>query len=337
MAERDRLIETFLDQAGWPGAERRPLAGDASYRRYDRITREGATAVLMDAPPVHEDVRPFIHMTRHLQGLGYSAPQLLGEDIDNGFLLLEDLGDDTYTRALASGVDEAELYTRATDLLIDLHRRESNLALPTGLADYDVQKLVDEALLLTDWHMPQVTGRDTATDARAAFVDIWQSLIPSTDLQAPTLVMRDFHADNLIWLPARNGIRACGLLDYQDAVIGSPAYDLMSLLEDARRDLRPELADHLKDRYRAAFPDLDRSAFETAFQVLAAQRHCKVIGIFTRLAVRDKKVDYLTHIPRVWRMLERAVETPGLAALKAWLDRHIPAGHRSAPLQKVDV
>jgi aminoglycoside/choline kinase family phosphotransferase len=323
--DRSRVIETFLDDAGWRGAERRHLAGDASFRRYERIHLAGQTAVLMDAPPPQDDVGPFIAMTNHLRGLGYSAPALLHEDTENGFLLLEDLGDGTFTNALAAGADETALYEAATDVLIDLHRRAAGDAIPAGLAPYDETKLLDEALLLTDWYLPRATGRDTPAEVRSAYEDIWRSALNMLNDISPTLVLRDFHADNLLWLPDRAGVTACGLLDYQDAVAGPPAYDLMSLLEDARRDSTPGLAEKMIDRYLAALPDVDRDTFMTGYKILAAQRHCKVIGIFTRLLVRDDKPDYLAHIPRVWRLLDAACTLPELAPLANWIRAYAPA------------
>ncbi len=326
--DRSTLIETFLEHAGWQGADRRPLAGDASFRRYDRVHLGGKTAVLMDAPPPQEDVRPFITMTNHLRGLGYSAPELLHEDTENGFLLLEDLGYGTFTNALAAGADEAELYEFATDVLIDLHRRPAGDAIPAGIPAYDEKRLVDEVFLLTDWYLPSLTGQETPAEVRAAYEDIWRAALKVCSGIPATLVMRDFHADNLLWLPDRDGVAACGLLDYQDAVAGPPAYDLMSLLEDARRDLAPGLADRMIARYLAAVPDVDRDTFMTGYKILAAQRHCKVIGIFTRLLVRDGKPDYLVHIPRVWQLLDEACALPELAPLAKWISEHAPADKR---------
>lgn len=337
MSERGRQIDDFLADVGWLGAARKPLAGDASFRRYERVSLDGRTAVLMDAPPLTEDVRPFVRLTHHLRDMGYSAPEILSEDRLSGFLLLEDLGDATYTNALAAGADDVQLYTRAVDLLINLHGRHDTRQPPGGLAAYSKQMLMDEAALLVDWYMPKLIGIPTDPIFRHEYEDIWRHLIPYAGRGAPTLVLRDYHADNLMWLPDRPGIAACGLLDYQDAVLGSPAYDLMSLLEDARRDLRGGLAAHLLDHYRSAFPGIDWVEFQTSYRVLAAQRHCKVIGIFSRLAERDDKYDYLVHIPRVWALLDRACRHPMLAPLKSWLDRHVPEDKRRSAIHGVSV
>ena len=332
MSERAADIERFLSISGWAGAVRRPLAGDASFRRYDRVSRAGRIAVLMDAPPPKEDVRPFVAITRHLQTLGYSVPTVLAEDAALGLLLLEDLGDATYTKALAAETDEEMLYTAAVDVIADLHAKPAAITIPTGLPEYDAARLLAEAELLVDWYMPHQLDGPTDEAAKTSFRHIWRALGPIMEGAGRTLVLRDFHADNLIWLPERGRLRNCALLDYQDAVAGSPAYDLMSLIEDARRDMSTGLENRLLERYREGRPGIDWPAFRAAYSVLAAQRHCKVIGIFTRLCVRDGKPHYLAHIPRVWRMLERACQDPLLAPLRDWLDTHIPAARRNAPI-----
>lgn len=330
-AERRPRIKAFLAANGWAGVDPSPLAGDASFRRYERLNDGERRAVLMDAPPPQEDIRPFVAMARHLLGLGLSAPRVLAEDAEAGLLLLEDLGDDTYTRLLAQGVDERDLYELATDVLIHIHRQPPGRACPERLPPYDTQRLLDEACLLTDWYMPAVFGHATAPEARHAYVAAWRKLFLGVHAQPTTLVLRDYHVDNLMRLPARDGVTACGLLDFQDAVAGPAAYDLMSLLEDARRDIDPGLVEAMLARYYAAFPRLDREEFETVFAIVGAQRHAKVVGIFTRLCARDGKPDYLVHIPRVWRLLERSTRHPTLAPVARWLDRHIPRDKRGIP------
>jgi len=330
-------MDDFLASEGWHGATRAPLAGDASFRCYERVSLNGRSAVLMDAPPPDEDVGPFLRLTRLLRDMGYSAPEILAEAPLFGFLLLEDFGDATYTNALAAGADEVELYTRAVDLLINLHERHDEHHLPRGIHSFNEQMFLEEANLLVDWYMPKIIGIPTDPIFRHEYDDIWRRLLARIGRDETVLVLRDYHADNLMWLPERPGIAACGLLDYQDGVLGSPAYDLMSLLEDARRDLRAGLTAHLLEHYRKAFPAIDWGIFHTTYTVLAAQRHCKVIGIFTRLAERDDKYNYLIHIPRVWALLENACRHPLLAPLKAWLDRHLPEEKRRSAIQSVNV
>ena len=325
--ERAAALAGFLARCGWADAARAPLAGDASFRRYVRLRRGGETAMLMDAPPPHEDVRPYRAIAHLLSALGYSAPGILREDAEAGFLLIEDFGDRTYTRALGEGVSEARLYEGAVDLLIDLHRREIADRLDT-VPPYDDRLLGVELGLFVDWW----ARRQLEPDHRfaAEYRAHWDDLLALVRRVPETLVLRDYHVDNLMMLD-RPGVRAVGLLDFQDAVRGPTAYDLVSLLNDARRDVAPALARRMIDRYAAAFPELDRDAFEAACAVLSAQRNLKIIGIFTRLWARDGKPGYLAHIPRVWRLLERDLSHPALADFRAWLDDRVPPAARRAP------
>ena len=331
MSDRGSVIEAFIRAAGWQPVHLRPLAGDASFRRYSRLADNGRRAVLMDAPPDHEDVRPFVRIARHLASLGLSAPTILAADEDAGLLLLEDFGDATFTRLLAAGMGESDLYRLATDVLIHLHRLPPAVAVPPGLPAYDERRLLDEALLLTDWYLPAVAGRPTTVAARDACVSAWQQALSVVWQAPPTLVLRDFHVDNLMRLDGRDGLAACGLLDFQDAVVGPTTYDLMSLLEDARRDVSPQVKQAMLQRYLDATDVADREQFAAAFAVLGAQRHAKVIGIFTRLYRRDGKPIYLGHIPRVWRLLEAALRQPALAPVATWFDRHVPPPLRRVP------
>jgi aminoglycoside/choline kinase family phosphotransferase len=327
---RDKLLDDFLRRAGWGGADRRKLAGDASFRRYDRLAMNGTPSVLMDAPPPMEDVRPFLTVARLLQSLGLSAPRILAEDVEHGFLLLEDFGDSTYTRLLAAGADETELYALAVDALIALHRRFDAKA-AGDVPPYDEARLLAEAALLVDWYLPALRGRPTDPAMREEYLELWRAALVHAGGAPTTLVLRDYHVDNLIRLPGREGVAACGLLDFQDAVIGAASYDLVSLLEDARRDVPQPLAASMLERYLAAFPGLDRDAFMASYAVLGAQRNCKIVGIFTRLSVRDGKPHYLQHIPRVWGLIERDVAHPALAEVKRWLEAQVPPALRRAP------
>lgn len=336
MGDRAREIDDFLAACGWAGAERATLAADASFRRYDRIRRGRRRAVLMDAPPGKEDIQPFLRIARHLIGLGYSAPEILAEDTDLGLLLLEDFGDDTYTKLLARGEDETALYRLAVDLLIDLHSRPAREAEPDGLPPYSDALFLDEALLLVDWYLPAVLDTRGADDLESGYRESWASLMPRARRVPDSLVLRDYHVDNLMRLDRRAGVAACGLLDFQDAVIGPASYDVVSLLEDARRDIPESLVAEMRDYYLNAFPELDRDEFLESCAILGAQRHCKVIGIFTRLCVRDGKPGYLHHIPRVWRLLENSVAHPVMEPLRLWLDANIPASLRAIPSVETD-
>ncbi|MQX37537.1 aminoglycoside phosphotransferase family protein [Roseospira navarrensis] len=330
--DRNTARTAFLTLAGWGDAARTLLAGDASFRTYDRLAGPRGRAVLMDAPPPQEDVRPFVRVARHLTALGYSAPSILAEDPAHGFLLLEDLGDTTFTRCLAEGADEPGLYTLAVDLLTHLHGQPTDTVLPPDLVPpYDDTRLLAEARLLTDWYMPAVLGGAPDAAALDDYEARWRAVFPVARAVPDTLVLRDFHVDNLLVLDDRTGVARCGLLDFQDAVAGPVTYDLVSLLEDARRDIDPDLVAAMRARYHGARPDLDLAAFDASWAVLAAQRHAKVIGVFTRLARRDGKPHYLPHIARVWRLLDAALAHPALAEVRAWIDDHIPPERRLIP------
>ena len=332
MADRADHIAAFLADAGWGAAARRPLAGDASFRRYERLSLDERRAVLMDAPPPEEDVNAFHRVERLLLSLGLSAPRALAVNQAEGLMLLEDLGDRTFTRALAEGDDERALYELAVDVLIHLHLAADAKALAAApLPDYDDGRLLQEALLLTDWYLPALSGAETPAAVRDAYIEAWRSVFPLARRVPPTLVLRDYHVDNLMVLEGRPGIAGCGLLDFQDAVIGPRSYDLVSLLEDARRDIPVGLIAAMLARYLAAFPETDPAAFQASYAILGAQRSAKIIGIFTRLCRRDGKDLYLRHIPRVWHLMEGDLTAPELAPVKAWFDEVLPPGERRVP------
>ena len=329
MSDRSDRVDAFLRQNGWAAAKRVPLAADASFRRYERLVGGSRPALLMDAPPPQEDVRPYVTVARHLVELGFSAPRILAEDSGAGLLVIEDFGDHTYTAQLSAGAPEEPLYALAVDVLIALHRetRAADAAVPS----YDEALMLDEASLLVDWYLPAMRGEPAPAELREEYLSLWRALLPLADATPVSLVLRDFHVDNLMWLAERDGIARCGLLDFQDAVTGSTAYDLVSLLGDARRDIDAGLVAVMNDRYASAFPSLDRAAFEAACAMLSAQRNCKIIGIFTRLSERDGKPVYLRHIPRVWRLLASDLAHPALAPMRDWFDRRIPEAERGVP------
>lgn len=324
---RDAAIDTFLEKAGWGGVPRASLADDASFRRYERIQDRFRRAVLMDAPPDKEDVRPFVTVANLLAGIDLSAPEILAADPEQGFLLLEDMGDDTFTRVLAQGGDEKTLYAHGMEALVMLHRRYvAGQAVP----EYDDELFIREAALLTEWYAPAALPMFDP-DEMQTYRDLWPPLLEIARRVPSTLVLRDYHVDNLIWLPERSSPRNVGLLDFQDAVIGPITYDLASLFEDARRDVDQAMANRMLDAYCERFPDLDRQAFMTSYRIMAVQRSLKIIGIFTRLAHRDNKPDYLRHIPRCWKWVEQGLAEPALSPLKHWLDRVMPADIRHTP------
>jgi len=330
-SQREATIQNFLHKSGWGAAQRGRLAGDASFRKYDRLEGAQGRAVLMDAPPPQEDVRPFVRIAKHLHGLGFSVPSILAEDHDAGLLLLEDLGDDTYTRLLARGQDERALYALAIDALIALHLVPEEKVIPDGVKPYGHERLLEEVNRINVWYRPLVNAEKISETASREFDDIWRAILPKAWSVPASLVLFDYHVDNLLGLFDRPGVKACGILDFQDAVAGPITYDLMSLLEDARRDINAGLVADMKARYLAAFPTLDPTAFATSWAVMAAQRHMRVIGTFARLKLRDNKAHYLVHMPRLWGYMDTCLTHPVLADLKQWLDFNVPTDLRTVP------
>jgi aminoglycoside/choline kinase family phosphotransferase len=328
MMAREAAVAGFLASIGWGDVAPAPLAADASFRRYFRLTDRERRAVLMDAPPPHEDVRPYVAVAEMLRGHGLSAPQIFAENAEQGLLLIEDFGDDTYTRLLARGADETALYALAIDTLVALQRA---VAAPPALPPYDEEAFLREAALLVEWYAPTVLGAPLPPALCEEYLALWRAVLPLVETGAPTLVLRDYHVDNLMLLDGRSGVQGCGLLDFQDALGGPAGYDLVSLLKDARRDVPAPLREAMTERYLAAFPRVDRGAFRRAASILAAQRNAKIVGIFTRLWRRDGKPQYLGHIPRVWRLLEADLQEPALHRLARWLDRHLPPTIRRIP------
>jgi aminoglycoside/choline kinase family phosphotransferase len=290
----------------------------------------------MDAPPEKgEDVRPFVAVTHWLRRQGFSAPEIFAADLKGGFLLLEDLGDDIYSRVLAAAPErEAGLYEAAVDLLADLAAVPAPSALGpedcrVALPPYDAGVLAREAALAREWWLPAASGAAVALDLAEEFDGLVAEVTAAVEPVRDVVVLRDYHADNLVWLPGRTGNARVGLLDYQDALAGHAAYDLMSLLEDARRDTPEELQQAMIKRYLERRGGVDAEAFRAVYSALGAQRNLKIVGIFARLAIRDGKPRYLAMIPRVWGHLMRDLSHPALAQLAAWVARHLPAPERA--------
>lgn len=310
---RATQIGAFLATAGWGRAERQPLAGDASARRYLRLRFGSSRAVLMDAgPETGEDVAPFLRIAAHLRSLGLSAPEVLAADPVAGLVLLEDLGDGLFARLAAAGPGcEGRLYAAAADLLAALHRHPP----PEGLNRYAGPVTGDQAALVLETYARRP---EAAPELAAAVTEACDRLAPGT----PVLMLRDFHAENLIWLPGRAGVARVGLLDFQDAMAGHPAYDLVSLVQDARRDVAPELAAAVTTRYLAASGQ-PAEGFAAAMAALGALRQLRILGVFARLAQRGKP-GYLHLMPRVWGHLQQDLAHPELAGLRALVARLIP-------------
>ena len=323
-ASRHSAADRFLQQTDWRGGARVRLAGDASNRKYDRVFHPdtNAPAVLMDADPtLGEDVRPFVRIAQVLQAAGLSAPRILAEDSQTGFLLLEDLGDDLFKRVIAAQPAlEPELYAAAIDVLDTLHRAP----LP-ALDAYDAPLMTRMAALAWDWYRRGTIGPDPAAAAR--FSARLEPLLNRLTGKPEVLIQRDYHAENLLWLPGRQGVARVGLLDFQDAMAGHRAYDLVSLLQDARRDVPPGIEAAMIARYTEANA-LDPAPFAAAYAALGVQRNLRILGVFARLSLHNGKPHYIDLIPRVWGYLLRDLDHPALASIRDMVLADLPAPSR---------
>ncbi len=349
-AERIVTIRQFLDRSDFGQAGRRRIQGDASTRSYERLTRDRATYILMnspkrpDGPPVHdgkpysaiahlaESVTPFVAMAHALRGRGFSAPAIFAADRAAGLLIIEDLGDDLVVGGEPPAPNETR-YEAATSLLAELHseRLQSIVPVEPGvdyeIPTYDMDAFLVEVELLLDWYLPKLEVK-VSDSKRDAYRSLWRDALLPTTLDEPTWVLRDFHSPNLLWLAEREGTARIGLLDFQDAVLGPPAYDVASLLQDARVDVPESLEIALLTRYtrarRSAYAAFDAANFAQAYATLAAQRASKILGIFARLERRDGKPQYLRHLPRIWGYLQRSLAHPALKPLAAWYRANVP-------------
>jgi hypothetical protein len=349
-ADRMATVRGFLDRCGLAGARRQRLQGDASTRIYERMRLHGQDMVLMNAPRrpdgpavrgsrpysaiahLAEDVKPFVAMARGLRERGFSAPDVVHADLEHGLLVLEDLGDERLVAGEPPTPIE-ERYAAAVDMLVALHAQDLPASIPvTETLDYripyyDEEALLIEAELLVDWYLPRF-GLGGSDSLREDFIALWREALRPALADAPTWVLRDFHSPNLLWLSEREGIGRVGLLDFQDALIGPAAYDVASLLQDARVDVPQQTEVALLGRYAQARladdPNFDLTAFIEVYATLAAQRATKILGIFARLDRRDGKPQYLRHMPRIWGYLQRALTHPSLAAVTDWYAAHVP-------------
>ena len=354
---RNGAIVNFLGSTPWQGAARRFLEGDASFRRYETLAKDQRNAILMDmparpdGPPVKngkpysaiahlaEDIGAVVAVNAELVARGYSAPKVESVDLGAGFAVIEDLGRNVYGRMMLAGEDMRQPMQAAVAVLADMATRDWPVTVMIDsrqshtLSRYDLEAQLIEIDLLPSWFWPHVRGAAIGGDERAQFEAIWTELLPLTEPKRPVWTLRDYHSPNLLWMPEREGLGRVGIIDTQDCLLGHPAYDLASLLQDARVDVAFEFADELFEHYcslRAARGSFDRGSFEVAYALLGAQRATKILGIFARLSKRDGKPGYLRHMPRVSGYLERNLRHPVLAPLKAWFERHLPAAMHEA-------
>lgn len=321
MPDRNALADAFLAQTAWKTAPRTPLAGDASTRRYFRLEmpETGRTAILMDAPhDARDSIRPYLLIANHLRMHGFSAPEIIASDPKAGFVLLEDLGDALYARLVHQRPElEQTIYSAAIEMLAGLHGKQ----LPAGVPIWTAARMAEMAGLVFDHY--QDNADRTAPEQKQAFLaEMERALAPFFE-PPHVLCLRDFHAENLLWLPARHGVGRVGLLDFQDAFAGHPAYDLVSLLEDARRDVAPNLRQKMIALYISK-TGVDPADFNAAFAVFGVQRNLRILGIFARLAIQDGKPGYIDLIPRVWRHVQDDLSNPALQALRGILRAELP-------------
>jgi aminoglycoside/choline kinase family phosphotransferase len=322
-----RDATAFLQSAGYAAARLLPLPSDASHRRYARLQGGPYPALLMDAPPP-EDVRPFIAVQRHIAAIGLSAPAIIAADEAQGFLLLEDFGDATHAALLDAAADPLPLYLEAAETLAALHGAAPPATLPAWGSG---QMARATAATFLDWWWPATFGTPADADTRAHLDAALHAMLDPV-AQAGCFVHRDYFPSNFLRLPDRPGPRRTGLIDFQDAALGSPAYDLISLVEDARRDVDPAVRAAAITRYLEVRADLRRDSFEAAMAACAAQRHLRVAALWVRLARRDSKPAYLVHGPRCWRLLGDALRHPATRPLREFLDARIAPALRRNPV-----
>jgi aminoglycoside/choline kinase family phosphotransferase len=322
--ERLELQQEFAEKNGWGDADIFPLPSDASTRSYTRLVRGDESCLLMDAPPETEKLPEYLIVGAHLRGLGLRAPEVYAANEADGFALIEDFGDRTFTYCLDRGEDEEFLYDKAVDVLLHFQRETAASAGSIALPSYDMDLMLEEVSRFLLWFVPAVRGEEVSEAERQDFNQAWHEVLVEVAEKHTSFVFRDFHVDNLMLLEGAEGVQSIGVLDFQDALIGSPAYDLMSLIEDARRDISPATRIRILNRYFAAFPGLDQAETLAEVNLLAAQRHTKVAGIFAKLIKERGQTQYLAHLPRVLRLLSSALDAPELTQVRAMTEALVP-------------
>jgi len=319
-AAREKNKKSFIEKAGWGAAAREQIPGDASFRHYERLCLHGnQNAILMDAPPEVEDVKPFLKVDKILAKCGCSVPKIISKDEKKGFLLLEDFGRYSYSRVVREdAAREEELYHAAIDALAMMGKKGPDKT----LKPYDKKELEREVSLFADWLLPSIFNESQVKIMRHQFMTLWDEVASTMPLEPQVVVHRDYHADNLFWLHGKESAEAVGMIDFQDALSGRAAYDVVSLLKDVRRDVSPEVeASALKRFIEKSGHDED--AFMKDYVFYGVQRNAKILGIFMRLYHRDGKDIYLNLMPRVWRLFMKDLEHIMFAEMKLWMDAHV--------------
>jgi tRNA threonylcarbamoyl adenosine modification protein YjeE len=345
----ERGIDRLLSGAGWAGASRSFMLGDASTRAYERLQKpDGTKAILMisprrpDGPAVRfgkpysaiarlaEDVTPFIAMSAALRQQDFSAPEVYACDEEAGLAIIEDLGTEGILR---DGQPDPDRYMMAAEALAVLHSRQLSDTVTYGdgktyrIPPYDMDALLIEIELLNDWYAPYL-GLTLSSGAKATFVNIWRRVLQEVIGSRPTWTLRDYHSPNVIWLDDREGIHKVGIIDFQDCVMGLPGYDVASLLQDARVTVSDQLELKLLSHYarirRESDSGFDVTSFARQYAIMCAQRGTKVLGIFARLSRRDGKHQYLDHLPRIERYMAKALAHPQLAEVRSWYAQYMP-------------
>lgn len=324
-AMREHVIGAFLTGAGWGGATRAPMGADWSTRRYERLRKDdGGRAILMDAAGDGAgQVPPFVRICGLLRDAGLSAPEIFAEDQGHGLLLLEDFGDDSFAALLERGDDPWPLYRVATDVLSHLHDRFDPACAP-DVQRYDLPLFSRQVALFGDAYL-DAAACPLPPAGRRALDDAWATVLTQVlGIVPDSLLLRDYHPGNLMLLSYRPGVRACGLLDVQDGGIGPVSYDLLSLLQDARRDVPDDVQAAMIDRYLAARPGLSRDAFLASYAVMGAMRHARILGRVAQLAAGGGQAKQLAFLSRVWGQFRAAIAHPLLSPLQSFTDQHLP-------------
>ncbi|MFN7039086.1 MAG: aminoglycoside phosphotransferase family protein [Alphaproteobacteria bacterium] len=322
MSDREKIRENFLKVNNINNSNIELLPADASFRNYYRIKEGKNSFILMDAPPDKEpNTGIFVKVSEFLNDNGFSAPKIIKADLKKGFLLLEDLGNNSFNKILEEDNSKGELlYSYAIDVLLKLH----SISVPDAILPYYTDDLILKELnRFIEWYIPVLNGEVISKKLQEEYEVVWKHLLQYARQIPETTVLRDYHVDNLMWLEDRENIRKVGLLDFQDAIVGSPVYDIVSLLQDARREVSEEITQAMITKYLTAKPDILRKDFLASYSILGAQRNLRIIGNFARKSVRDKNSNYLKFLPRVWSNIEKNLKHPLLFPLKAWLDKVI--------------